>query len=100
MVMPGDNMTIDGRADRADRDGAGPALRDPAKAAALSAAASSPRSSTNRPSEGWPRVVCEETCARFLLGRLRLRGGLGASVGGWAIDERSVQDGDFSDREA
>ena len=29
MVMPGDNVTLDHRADDADRDGQGPALRDP-----------------------------------------------------------------------
>ena len=29
MVMPGDNTSMDGRADRADRHGRGPALRDP-----------------------------------------------------------------------
>ena len=29
MVMPGDNVTIDGGADHADRDGQGAALRDP-----------------------------------------------------------------------
>ena len=33
MVMPGDNISMDGRADRADRDGRGPALRDPRRRA-------------------------------------------------------------------